>query len=681
MKKLGMGIVGLLAALILVAAAQNNTNPVAYRDFSRAIRADDLATLRSLTRASESLKVESSLHMQPLHYAALYGSLEALRLLLDAGADPNARNQQGATPLLYGAWDPARTKLLVDRGARVNVAATGGTTPLMLAASVLGNTDSVRYLLEHGADIKATNEFGDDALMRSAGMGDAEATELLLLKGAEARRIDKGGVTALQMAQNFPDPLRVNLLLKAGADVNAANTFSGIVKNGPISLTHMTPLILASPFGQSATLDTLLKAGARVNDLDVRKMSSLMLAIATDQAKPATVRQLIAAGADVNGKDQNGESVLDWARKFNQPEILSVLQQTDAQGGSEVETPRPSATSKAGSTTEALARTLPLLAKSGPQFFKEGGGCNGCHHQPMDARVYAAAADKGLLVNENLRQPFEDALLAERPAILSGLPLLRPLPGDIDRILGPFMASADLHESSTDITDAFVHYLAQRQDASGAWRLPSARPPIQDSDISRTSMAIRALKVYGWPARRAEFAQHVNLAQHWLRLSEPITVYEEADRIMGLKAAGSSTAELRPDAEKLLAEQRPDGGWSQTRYLASDAYATGLVLHSLYATGLLKPSEPAYRKGVAFLLTTQFSDGSWYVRSRAAKFQPYFESGFPFKHDQWISSAGTAWAAIALIDATEKRTADGRSDLTDQSGVFSVGSSIPSPRS
>jgi len=676
MKKLAVGIVALLAALILVAATQNNAAPVTYKDFARAIRANDLATLRSLTAAPEAIKVESSLHMQPLHYAALYGSLEALRILLDAGADPNARNQQAATPLIYGAWDPARTKLLVDRGARVNVAANGGTTPLILAASVVGNIGSVRYLLEHGADLRATDGFGDDALMRAAAMGDAEVTELLLLRGADAHRIDKAGFTALQLAQNFTDQTRVNLLLKAGADVNAANTFSGMVKNGPIALTHMTPLMLASPFGQTATLDTLLKAGARVNDLDVRKMSPLMLAIATDQAKPATVRQLIAAGAEVNGKDQNGESVLDWARKFKQPEIVSILQQAGAQGGSEVENPRPSPNSSAGSAAEALARTLPLIAKSGSQFFKEGGGCNGCHHQAIYARVYAAAADKGLPVNENLRQPFRDALLAERPAILGGLPLLQALPGDTDRILGPLMAMVDLHEPPNEMTDAAVHYLAQRQDASGAWLQTSARPPIEESHISRTAMAIRALQVYGWPARQAELNQHIDRAQRWLKLAEPVTVYEEADRIVGLKIAGSSITELRPDAEKLMAEQRPDGGWPQTRYLASDSYATGLVLHSLYATGLLRPSDLAYQRSIAFLLRTQFSDGSWYVRSRAAKFQPYFQSGFPFNHDQWISSAGTAWAAIALIDATEKQTADRRPHLPSQSSVSSTGSGI-----
>ncbi|MGC2657440.1 MAG: ankyrin repeat domain-containing protein, partial [Bryobacteraceae bacterium] len=71
---------------------------------------------------------------------------------------------------------------------------------------MLGNTESVRYLLEHGADLHATDGFGDDALMGAAGMADAEVTELLLSKGADARRIDRAGVTALQMAQSFPDP-------------------------------------------------------------------------------------------------------------------------------------------------------------------------------------------------------------------------------------------------------------------------------------------------------------------------------------------------------------------------------------------------------------------------------------------------------------------------------------------
>ena len=56
-------------------------------------------------------------------------------------------------------------------------------------------------------------------------------------------------------------------------------------------------------------------------------------------------------------------------------------------------------------------------------------------------------------------------------------------------------------------------------------------------------------------------------------------------------------------------------------------------------SGCSKPADAGYQKGVKFLLANQCEDGSWYVRSRAPKFQPYFQSGFPFDHDQWISSS------------------------------------------
>ena len=62
----------------------------------------------------------------------------------------------------------------------------------------------------------------------------------------------------------------------------------------------------------------------------------------------------------------------------------------------------------------------------------------------------------------------------------------------------------------------------------------------------------------------------------------------------------------------------------------------------------LPASDPAVQRGTAFLLRTQADDGTWHVKSRAMKIQPYFESGFPYGHDQWISQAGTAWASIAL---------------------------------
>jgi squalene cyclase len=127
-------------------------------------------------------------------------------------------------------------------------------------------------------------------------------------------------------------------------------------------------------------------------------------------------------------------------------------------------------------------------------------------------------------------------------------------------------------------------------------------------------------------------------------------------RLLGLLWAGADSAKIAKAAKAVAGLQREDGGWAQTPLLSSDAYATGTALHALYETGMAADS-PAYRKGVDFLLRTQAADGSWYVASRSPKFQPYFEGGFPYGHDQWISQWGTGWAAIALAHALPEQRA------------------------
>ena len=347
--------------------------------------------------------------------------------------------------------------------------------------------------------------------------------------------------------------------------------------------------------------------------------------------------------------------MLDWARQFRRPAIVACLEAAGAQGHKQTDVFQPPEKSAAANSADALARTLPLLARTGPEFFKAGGGCNGCHHQIMGGRVYAAATSAGIEVNPSLRQEFSAGVMAERPQFLPGLLLLDPPPGDLDRVFPTLIVMHELQMPPSDFSDAMVRFLAARQDDSGAWKQRTPRPPINESDITRTAQAIIALKAYGWPTRRSEFAQRIIRAQAWLKAAEPVSAYEEADRIVGLRAAGESPSELHEYASHLLAQQRSDGGWAQTPYLSSDAYATGMTLQSLYSADLLQPSDPAYRRGVEFLLKTQFPDGSWYVASRAAKFQPYFQSGFPFNHDQWISSTGTAWAAMALVHTSGAR--------------------------
>jgi len=111
-------------------------------------------------------------------------------------------------------------------------------------------------------------------------------------------------------------------------------------------------------------------------------------------------------------------------------------------------------------------------------------------------------------------------------------------------------------------------------------------------------------------------------------------------------------------AERVLHAQRPDGGWAQFPGLASDAWATGQSLVALKQAGAVTVNDEVYQHGVAFLLRTQFDDGSWFVRSRTWPFQPYFHSGFPHGKDQWISAAGTAWSALALMNTIGAQPAE-----------------------
>ena len=88
--------------------------------FRAVIRANDLDTLKRLP-----VNIKDRLDNTPLHYAALYGSMESVRILLDRGADVKARNKSEATPLIYGAYNFDKARLLVEKGSDVN-AEVGG---------------------------------------------------------------------------------------------------------------------------------------------------------------------------------------------------------------------------------------------------------------------------------------------------------------------------------------------------------------------------------------------------------------------------------------------------------------------------------------------------------------------------------------------------------------------------
>ena len=145
----------------------------------------------------------------------------------------------------------------------------------------------------------APNSRGKD-LIAAAAANDLASLRMLLDKGAAVEAKDEAGRTPLMWAAGNGNLKAVELLLARGADVNAVSLEqSETVKNGPVALGSLTALMMAAPVAGPEVVKALLDAGANVNAADVRKMTALMLAVATDHADPRTVRLLLQRGADI----------------------------------------------------------------------------------------------------------------------------------------------------------------------------------------------------------------------------------------------------------------------------------------------------------------------------------------------------------------------------------------------
>jgi hypothetical protein len=149
------------------------------------------------------------------------------------------------------------------------------------------------------------------------------------------------------------------------------------------------------------------------------------------------------------------------------------------------------------------------------------------------------------------------------------------------------------------------------------------------------------------PGRKAEIDERIKRAVAFVRAQKPVSIDDYSFRLLGLTWGGEPVLTVDRAARELLALQRQDGGWAQRPEMDSDAYATGLAIYALVESHE-KIADAALTRGRDYLLSTQHADGSWYVRSRSPKFQPYFDGGFPYEHDQWISSMATGWATAAL---------------------------------
>jgi ankyrin repeat protein len=240
--------------------------------------------------------------IKPWMTTAALGTAAGLKSLLDGGLDPNSKTAEGTMLLMMAAHDPEKVKLLLARGADATAKAKSGFTALMVAAGYRGNAESMKLLLDAGAEARSGTGvmFNASPLNIAALTGDPETIALLLSKGADPnRKMNLLGMfpsSALFSAVGFGDPEVLKLLAKGGSKLD---------ERDDEQLTALHWAVLAN---HADAAKTLIAAGASVNAVDKHGYTPLHYASTIDFGNAETVKALLAARADRSIKTKDGKT-------------------------------------------------------------------------------------------------------------------------------------------------------------------------------------------------------------------------------------------------------------------------------------------------------------------------------------------------------------------------------------
>ena len=241
---------------------------------------------------------------------------EAVRLI-EGGADVNAADSLGTTPLMWAAryGDASSSSACSEAGAKPAAENVFGVTP-MSEAALIGSEPVIRELLATGVDPNSPNPEGETALMLVVRTGRVEAAEALIDAGADVNAKERwAGQTALMWAGAQLQPEMVKLLLAHGAEVDARSAvreWTRKVSSEPrpkeLAQGGLTPLMFAARTGCIECAEFLLGAGADINLTDPYGVTPLV--VATLNLQNDFAAYLVEKGADINEWDLYGRTPL-----------------------------------------------------------------------------------------------------------------------------------------------------------------------------------------------------------------------------------------------------------------------------------------------------------------------------------------------------------------------------------
>lgn len=573
---------------------------------------------------------------QDLFLAIDHRDVNQVQALLQKGADPNARNGLEFRPIYIAAASHQTDVMqaLLKAGASNDVQTTYGT-PLSFAA-LGGNVDGAKLLLAQGVKCDIPRTDGLTPLMLAANIGVTPIVADLIERKVNVNAQDQGGNTALALASRGGFLDTANALVAADADVNLDN------------VQGETPLMQAAMAGHADVVSLLLGHGAHPNATDGAGRTALFLC-ASYGDYPDAVKALRQGGAKSDIRDAKGRLAADMAARRGYAAAATSL------AGSYREAP------VSITVQQAVKRSLASIQASTTLFCNEA-KCVSCHHEGIGRIATGEAAAHGIRLDPEL-QKMESArlggmltaMLPMHKAALHSADAMKQLPlieinevSDADCWFLSGMAANG--QPRTEATGAMAMCLARQQQPAGCWTISLPRVPLQSSVFTFTALAAHSLEAYGPEPYRPEVRGRIARARAWLLKAKPQNSEDRASRLLGLKWCAADPQALAAAMADIKADQRPDGGWSQLPGGHSDAYATGQALYALSVGGLSR-SNPAWKRGVRFLLRTQDDDGTWFVNKRAIPANNYFSTGFPHGESQYSSFNGTCWATLALLQA------------------------------
>ncbi len=305
-----------------------------------------------------------------------------------------------------------------------------------------------------------------------------------------------------------------------------------------------------------------------------------------------------------------------------------------------------------GDLAAAIDRGLGFLAKDALAW-KAKHNCVSCHHAALIVWSMREARQRGYSVDQPVLAELT-TWVAKSGDGRTSLPRPTGIPKalNVKPVWFALALGADPKPDaeSQEGLKRLLKTVKDDQTESGSWAAwPETRPPIfGPSDESMTALATLALlpaadaddaakqardKAIAWLTARKTDGDAQSIAMRlilWSRLARPATEREAL-------------------VQQVKDRQNADGGWSQAKDMASDAWATGQALYALAQAGL-KPEEPAIARGQAFLLKSQRADGSWPMTSRPTKpSSKGAESLMP------ITGAGSAWGVLGLVRSSRTR--------------------------